>query len=73
MSKGSSGQDGGLRLRGHQGRIPGCPRYPPDSMGAGGMSKGSSGQHRQLCERDMKGGSRDVLGILDPPKTKGQG
>ena len=28
------------------------------------MSKG------QLVERDMKGGSRDVLGILDPPKTE---
>ena len=40
-----------------------------------GMSKDSSGQHGQLCERDMKGGlqkggSRDVLGILDPPKTE---
>ena len=34
MSKGSSGQHGGLCLRGHQGKIPGCPRDPPDSMGA---------------------------------------
>ena len=34
MSKGSSGQHGGLCLRGHQGRIPGCPGDPPDSMGA---------------------------------------
>ena len=34
------------------------------------MSKGSS---RQLCERDMKGGSQDVLGIpgcpRDPPDS----
>ena len=34
------------------------------------MSKGSSGQHGQLVERDIKGGSRDVLGILDHPKTE---
>ena len=41
-----------------KGRIPGCPRDPPDSMG-------------QLCERDMKGGSQDILRIpgcsRDPP------
>ena len=40
-----------------------------------GMSKELSGQHGQLCERDMKGGSQkggsqDVLGIPDPPKTE---
>ena len=39
------------------------------------MSKDSSGQHGQLCERYMKGGSQkrgsqDILGILDPPKTE---
>ena len=69
-----------------KGRIPGCPRDPPDSMGQlcerdmkgesqdipgyprnPGMSKGSS---RHLGERDMMGGSPDVLGILDPPKTE---
>ena len=55
MSKGSSGQHGSLCLRGHEGRIPGCPRDPPDSMG-------------QLCERDMKRGSQDVLGIPGYPK-----
>ena len=38
-------------LRGHEGRILGCPRDPPDNMG-------------QLCERDMKGESQDVQGIL---------
>ena len=32
MSKGSSGQHGGLCLRGHEGRIPGCPRNPPDCL-----------------------------------------
>ena len=32
--KGSSGQGGGLCLRGHQGRIPGCPRDPPNWVGA---------------------------------------
>ena len=59
--------------------IPGCPRDPLDSMGScvrgtpredPGMSKGFSEQHGQLVERDMKGGSLDVLGILDPPKTE---
>ena len=34
MSKGSSGQHGALCLKGRQGRIPGRPRDPPDSMGA---------------------------------------
>ena len=34
------------------------------------MSKGFSGHLGQLVERDMKGGSWDVLGILDPPKTE---
>ena len=34
------------------------------------MSKGFSRQHGQLVERDMKGGSWDVLGVLDPPKTE---
>ena len=33
MSKGSSRQHGGLCLMGHQRRIPGCPRNPPDSVG----------------------------------------
>ena len=33
MSTGSSGQHGGLCVRGHYGRILGCPRDPPDSMG----------------------------------------
>ena len=42
----------------------GTPREDPR------MSKISSGQHGGLCERDMKGGSQDVLGILDPPKTE---
>ena len=50
VSGGSLGHPG-MCLRGHEGRILGCPRDPPDSMG-------------QLCERDMKGGSRDVQGIL---------
>ena len=34
MSKGSSRQHGGLCLREHQGRIPGSPRDPPDSVEA---------------------------------------
>ena len=38
----------------------GCPRNSR-------MSKGSS-RHVQLCERDMKGGSRDVLGIPGCPR-----
>jgi len=60
MSKGSSGQHGGLCLRGHQERILGCPRDPPGSMGPvyegtpkedPGIPKGSSGQHGGLvCE-----------------------
>ena len=51
MSKGSSRQHGGLCLRGHQVSIPGCPRDPPDSLGA-------------CVWGDTKGGSRDVQGIL---------
>ena len=51
MSKGSSGQHGGLCLRGLQGRIPGRPRDPPDSMGG-------------CVGRDSKGGSWDIQGIL---------
>ena len=34
MLKGSSGHHVGLCMRGHQGRIPGCPRDPLDSKGA---------------------------------------
>ena len=34
------------------------------------MSKGFSEQHGLLVERDMKGESQDVLGILDPPETE---
>ena len=44
--------------------VRGTPREDPS------MFKGYSGQHGHLCERDMKGGFRDVLGILDPPKTE---
>ena len=51
MSKGSSGQGGGLCVRGHQGRIPGCPRDPPDREGA-------------CVWGDTNGGSQDVQGIL---------
>ena len=40
----------------------GTPREDP------GMSKGSSRQHGQLVERDMKGGSWDVLGISGCPR-----
>ena len=51
MSKESSRQLGGLCLKGHQAKIPGCPKNPLDSMGA--------------CMRgDSKGGSQDVQGIL---------
>ena len=44
MSKESFGQLGGHCLRGHQGRIPGCPRDPLDSMGTcvWGNTKGRS-------------------------------
>ena len=51
MSKGFSRQHGALCVRGHQGRIPGCPRDPPDSMGP-------------CVWGDSKEGSRDVHGIL---------
>ena len=72
MSKGTSRQLGSLCLRGHQGRIPRCPRDPLDSLGACvwrdtedlGMSKGSSGQHGACAWRDTEGGSRDVQLIL---------
>ena len=80
MSKGSSGQHGGLCLRGSQGRIPGCPRDPLDNMGSlhlrghqwriPGCPRNPLTQHGQLCEMDMKGGSWDVLKILDPPKSE---
>ena len=51
MSNGSSGQHGALCVRGHQGRILGCPRDPPDCMGPCVLG-------------DSKRGSRDVHGIL---------
>ena len=80
MSKGSSGQHGGLCLRGSQGRILGCPRDPLDSLGSlhlrghqgriPGCPRNPLTQHGQLCEMDMKRGSWDVLKILDPPKSE---
>ena len=83
MSKGSSGHHGGLCLKGHQRRIPGCPRDPPDSMehvwerlegripGCPRNPMMSKGSSRQLCERDMKGGSQDVQGILQTAVWEG--
>ena len=46
-----------LCLRGHQGRIPGCPRDPPNRVGAcvWGDTKGSSEQHEGLCLRGHQG------------------
>ena len=56
MSKGSSGQHGGLCLRGHQGRIPGCARDPPDRISCPRVHvcKGSSGQ--DLTSNALLGG-----------------
>ena len=78
MSKGSSGQHGGLCLRGHQGRILGCPGGPPTAWRPvsertpredPGMSRGSSGQHGGLCLRGHHG---RIPGCpRDPPDSMG--
>ena len=51
MSKGASGQHGGLCVRGHQGRIPGCSRDSPDSIGRGLCVRGHQGRIPG-CPRD---------------------
>ena len=87
MTRRSSGQHGGLCLRGHQGRIPGFLGNPPDSMGAcvwrdtkegPGMSKVSSRQHGGPCLRGHQGrilgcpgDPLDSMGALMPREDPG--